>query len=155
MSDGTAATTLAVRMVAITNNCLTCYANALASPAGSHRIDAMLRSIGPIIIHGVIMSLRHMLCAAALVACAAPAMAANDGVPSTEPGAPNTTYGASPAPAQGGVASSPGAPTCRQAKAKQPISAEEKARRKAIRAQQAAQGIAPAAKPHRAKLPLC
>lgn len=101
------------------------------------------------------MSLRHTLCAALLVASAAPAMAANDGLPTIQPGTPGTAYGLSPAPNQNGIEAPPGAPACRQAKAKRPLSAEEKARRKYIRAQQAAQGITPAAKPHRAKLPLC
>ena len=107
------------------------------------------------------MSLRHMLCAFLVVASTTSAMAANDGVPTTESGAqppaPGTTSGpvASPAPNQAGVTTPPGARACRQAKAKQPLTAEEKARRKALRAQQVAQGSAPVAKPHHAKLPLC
>ena len=107
------------------------------------------------------MSLRHMLCAFLVVASTTSAMAANDGVPTTEsgaqPSAPGTTSGpvASPAPNQTGVITPPGAPACRQAKAKQPLTAEEKARRKALRAQQVAQGITPAVKPHRSKVPVC
>ena len=110
---------------------------------------------------GFLMSLRHMLCAFLVVASTTSAMAANDGVPTTEsgaqPSASGTTPGAvaSPAPNQAGTTTAPGAPACRQAKAKQPLTAEEKARRKALHAQQVAQGSVPVAKPHRAKLPLC
>jgi hypothetical protein len=98
------------------------------------------------------MSYKHMLCALLLMAASSSAMAANDGAPTTDSGSPGQSGAVTPGPA--GTATP--APTCRQAsKPKRQLTAEEKARRKALRAEKAAMGITPVAKPHKPKLPLC
>lgn len=103
------------------------------------------------------MSVRIVFCAllvaaASTTAMAAPATAANDSIPNTVPAQP-----------QAGRDVQPAAPTCRQAKAqartksanRPQLTAEERAQRQVLRAQRAAQGVAPLAKPRAAKLPLC
>lgn len=93
------------------------------------------------------MSLRIVALGAVLVAAAiTPAMAANDGIPQT------TTQ------PQVGQDVQPSGPKCRQAKAgattRPQLTAEERARRKAMRAQHAAEVIQ-VSKPRSARLPLC
>ena len=103
------------------------------------------------------MSVRIVFCAllvalASAPAMAAPAMAANDSSPNTVPVQPQVGQDVQPA-----------APACRQAKAQSQaksanrpqLTAEERAQRKALRAQRAALGAAPVAKPRTARLPLC
>lgn len=97
------------------------------------------------------MSPRILLCALLLMASSSSAMAANDSAPNTTSTPPTIT-----------PESQPGAPTCRKAstKPRPQLTAEERARRKALRAQRAAQGMTSDAKPHIAKahtpkLPLC
>jgi hypothetical protein len=104
------------------------------------------------------MSVRIVFCAvlaaiASTLAMAAPAMAANDSSPNAVPAQP-----------QVGRDIQPAAPACRQAKAphaktrsasRPQLTAEERAQRQALRAQRAAQGGAPVAKPRAARLPFC
>ena len=90
------------------------------------------------------MRSRILLCALLVMASTTSVMAANDGLSNTAPAQP-----------QAGAGVQPGAPTCRQATAKVPLTAEQRAQRKALKAQRAAHGPAHVAKPHAAKLPLC
>lgn len=99
------------------------------------------------------MSVRIMFCALLVAVTSVPAMAANDSAPNTAPAQPQVGRDVQPA-----------APACRQAKAqsqarsttKPQLTAEERAQRKALRAQRAAaQGVSPVAKPRMARLPLC
>jgi hypothetical protein len=105
------------------------------------------------------MSVRIVFCAvlaaiASTLATAGPAMSANDSSPNAVPAQP-----------QIGRDIQPAAPACRQPKApsqakarsanRPQLTAEERAQRKALRAQRAAQGGAPVAKPRAARLPLC
>ena len=86
------------------------------------------------------------LCAVLVAAAITPAMAANDNIPQTTP------------QPQVGQDVQPSAPKCRQAKTgattRPQLTAEERAKRKAMRAQRAAQGIQ-ISKPRHARLPLC
>lgn len=105
------------------------------------------------------MSPRILLCALLVVASSTSAMAANDGLPNAAPVSPpvGQPQGGQPqgGPPRVGTDVQPGAPACRQARPRPQLTAEEKARRKALRAQRAAQGMTQAAKPHAARLPPC
>ena len=97
------------------------------------------------------MSPRILLCALLLIASSSSVMAANDSAPNTTSTPPTISPD-----------SQPGAPTCRKAstKPRPQLTAEERARRKALRAQRAAQATTSDTKPHVAKahaprLPLC